>query len=760
MQWSRYAYLTGMVLALVLVIPTAWFPFQLAKVTAFALCALLAAVLFVWGGGARGLLRSHGLWGALLVALLPAVYVLSMLFSVDRSVALTGYAVEVDTVLFTATAFVAFIFAFVHFRTLRTARLLLGVLFWALVAAAVFQFVSILFGPSAIPFATFADRSVNLVGKWNDLGLLVGLLVLLVMVRTELSDVARIPRILYWCLGAALLALLVIINFSLVWILLLAAAFVVGLVSFLTVRHIPVIPLIVAGVAVLLLVYGSALNTSITNIFPVSSLEVRPSYQSTVDVINAARAGSAETLLVGTGPNTFGEEWLLHKPAGVNQSQFWNLDFNVGYSTLETAFGSVGLLGALAWLLPLVLLVVALLRAMRLSLLTREDRGTAVAIAGAAILLWAAIILYVPSANLVVLAFALAGGAFGFLWRQGQSAAGEQEPTRIALGGALILSLVLVGVSAWSAAATTRRAIAESLVGQGAVALQAGDTAAALATAGRAIAVEKTADTVRFALTANATDLNVLAQSTTTPTTELQQQFTTVVQNTISLAQQAQALNPKDYRPTLALAQVYDLLAGLKVQGADVQARSTYDAAAALDPSNPQIPLLRARFEAQEGQGSEVQKQIQQALTLKPNYTDAMLLVTQLAVANNDLNTAVQATQAAVQTAPGVPSLWFELGLLLYTGHDTKDAITALGQAIALQPDYANAQYFLGLSYYAQGEHDQAIQQFERLAVTNPDNAEVKLILSNMQSGAADPFAGEQPPAGPPQQRTTAPVSQ
>ncbi len=766
MRWSRGLYLAGIVLALVLVVPAAWFPFQLAKVAAFAVCVLIAAILFIWGGGARNLLRSHGLWGALLVALLPLVYVLSMFLSANYALALSGYAVEVDTVLFAATAFLAFIFAFAHFRTLRTARLLLDVLFWALAAAAVFQLVSIIFGPSAIPLATFSDRSVNLIGKWNDLGLLVGLLVLLVMVRTELSEVAHIPRILYYVLGVALLILLAVINFSLVWILLLAVALVVGLVSFLTARRIPFVPLTVAVVSALLLIYGSSLNTNITQIFPVSSLEVRPSYSSTVDVINAARlsgqgGGSAKRLVIGTGPNTFGQEWLKYRPAGVNQSQFWNLDFNVGYSTLETAFGSVGLLGALAWLLPFVLVVAALLRAMRHSLLTREDRGTAVAIAGAALLLWAALALYVPSSNLVLLAFALAGAAFGFLWRQGQSATEEHEPSRLAHAGVLVLSLALVILSAWSAAAVSRRMVAESLVGQGSVALQAGNADEALAAASRALAIERSADTLRFALAANAAKLNVLAQSTSTPTAGLQQQFTTVVQNTITVAKQAQAASPMDYRPTLALAQVYDLLAGLKVQGADAQARTTYDAAAALDPTNPQIPLLRARLEAALGNGAEAQKQIQQALTLKPNYTDAMLFVTQLAVANNDLNTAVQATQAAVQTAPGVPSLWFELGLLLYTGHDTKDAALALERALTLAPDYANAQYFLGLSYYAQGQKDQAVQQFERLAATNPESAEVKLILANMRSGVTDPFKGATPPADtPPQNRPTAPVSQ
>ena len=143
---------------------------------------------------------------------------------------------------------------------------------------------------------------------------------------------------------------------------------------------------------------------------------------------------------------------------------------------------------------------------------------------------------------------------------------------------------------------------------------------------------------------------------------------------------------------------------------------------------------------------------LKQALTLKPNYTDAMLFLVQLAVANNDLNTAVQAAQAAVQSAPGVPSIWFELGLLYYSGNDTKDAVAPLQQALSLESDYANAQYFLGLSEYAQGSTTAAIAQFEDLEKSNPGNTDVTSVLANMQTGKPA-FGTSTPP-------TTAPVAQ
>src|SRR5437016_3741612 len=129
---SRGFYLAGIVLALVAVVPMAWVPFALVKVALFALCLFVAAVLFVAGGGLPEFLRARGLWGALLVALLPLAYVLSFAFSIDRSVGWSGFSIDSDTVVFALLLFLAFVMAFAFFRTLRSMRVLLMVLFWAL----------------------------------------------------------------------------------------------------------------------------------------------------------------------------------------------------------------------------------------------------------------------------------------------------------------------------------------------------------------------------------------------------------------------------------------------------------------------------------------------------------------------------------------------------------------------------------------------------------------------------------------------------
>jgi len=774
MSWSRYAYLAGIVLALVLVIPTAWFPFQLAKVAVFSLLVAVAVVLFVLGGGAREFVRAHGFYWALLIAALPVSYLFSYLFSTDKSLAFTGTGIETDTILFVTLASIAFLLSFVLFRTLRTARLLMSVVFWALTATVIVQAIVIIFG---LPFDIFADRSVNLIGKWNDLGLAAALLGVLMLVQAELSG-ASITKKAIWSVGAVLLAILLgIINLSLAWAFILAASIALGIIKFLTLRRaragtaeekvapVHMVPwFATAGIVVstLFLLFGGGINTALTTLFPVSSLEVRPSLSSTLDVIGAARDGSLGRAIIGTGPNTFANSWVTHKPAEVNQSLFWNLDFNVGFSTFMTAFGTVGLIGILAWLVPLFLITLGVVRVLRLSVLSREEKIASTAIVFGSVFLIASILLYVPSAAMILLAFTLAGATFGFLWRQGQPSVSDEEtaPTassfkQMASLGVMVVLVVLAVVVTFI---SDRRLIAEAYTQRAQYVLGQGNLDEGSAILTTALAVEKDRNNMRLATDAGNLRLQKIASDTTTPASVLQQQFATALTSTIDAGKAGVALYPTDYQQHLSLARIYDFLNTLKIEGAYDSAKQYYAEAQKLNPNNPQIALSLARLEAAKGNLQLTQEAVTRALTLKPNYTDAILFVVQLNVANNDIPNAIRAATAAAQTAPGVGPIWFELGLLYYAAGDTKSAVPALEQAVTIVPDYANAKYFLGLSYYNEKRSAEAQKQFEDLAKSNPESEEVKLILSNIKANKP-PFESAQPPVSTnPTKRTTAPL--
>ena len=766
LTWSQHFYIVGLVLALVFIIPAAWFPFQLAKVALFGVSLLVSTVLFVWGGGLRTLASKSGIKTVLLVALLPLAYLVSWYFSVSRSIGLLGFSVEADTIVFVTLASLALLCSFMLFRSAWSARVLLVSVGFVAAVAAFFQYVVIIFGTAALPLQAFADRSFNLVGKWNDLGLLVGLALLLLLVWVEFFDISPLRRLALGFAGLLMLLLLVIIQFSLVWSLLLGFCLLLAVWSFLVkqkeaAQPLPWLPLAGAAVAGAMLLWGSILGGGLTSVFPVSSLEVRPAFSSTLDVVRASHGASVERFFVGTGPETFGQEWILHKPAGVNQSQFWNLDFNIGFSTFITALASVGVLGVLAWLVPFMLVLLAVLRIVRGTLFTAKEKLLGLALAISAVYLWCTIFLYVPSENMILLAFTFAGAAYGFSMRH-QHHAREDAPasgrlTRLFGGiGALLLVVLVFSVSF----VVARRSVAEGYTNQGFTALAQNKADQALAAAANAQRIETTGNNLLLAVAAGQLTLQQMSSGTTQPTKEMQVAFAEQLQSTVSVAQRYIKLYPDDYRGYLGLANTYSLLVPLGVQGAYENGKQVYEAAALHNPTNPALPLALARLEVLNKNNKGAEAYLLQSLTLKPDYTDAILLVVQINVTNNDLPSAIRAAQAAVQSAPGVASIWFELGLLYYTNKNTKDAVAPLEQAVTLQPQYANAKYFLGLSYAAEGSTQDAVEQFVDLQKTNPDNTEVASILYNLKQGKK-PFDGAQPPVTvAPQNRSTAPISQ
>ncbi len=741
MRWGRWLLIAAPVAALLFATGSASFPLSSAKFALFATLAALSSIALTVSAGAALLSRSRGRLELLLAALLPAVYLLSWWFSTDRSVALIGIGSETDTVLFVLTAFGALVLSFLYIRTGSSLKALLLIVAGAAGVALIFQYANVLVG---VPGEAFSDPSANLVGKWNDFGMVTGVLALLSLGFLELMPLSRRAVWGAWIVLALSLLMLGAVNFSTGWWMLLGASALCALGGYLARgagvgRRIPWAPAIVGIVSVAFLLAGGQINTALTSVLQVASLEVRPALSSTIDIGRASH-DSATHSLFGTGPNTFNQQWLAYKPTEVNQTQFWSVDFASGFSLLSSAFVTVGYLGVIGWLVPLVLVLLALWRLARSSGLSSSERALGLIAGLSALYLWSAFILYSPSPATVLLGFVLAGATLGYSSALRGTREYASRTSWLIASGAL---LALVLISAYSALAADRRFLSLMYSQQALVSVQGGDLAAGEELLVRSLSIERIGENLRLGAEISLARMVAVAQSTTTPAVDAQQQFAAAVQTAVSLAQEAAALNPKDYRPYLQLASVYRYLASLNVEGALASEMAAYAKAQELNGKNPAIPLLRAQLEAQNPQGSAsaIETYLTQSLQLKSNYTDALLFAVQLAVAQNNLTTAIQAQTAAVASAPDQATLWYQLGLLYYVGGDMENAVLALDKALSLVPDYANAQYFLGLSHYRQGNTEGAIKQFTTLSASNPDNASVTKILENLRAGK-DPLEG------------------
>ncbi len=127
LSWAQGFFVAGLVLGLLFIIPAAWFPLPLGKVALIALCMLVSAFLVLMSGTMRDVFQEK--WALLsitLIGLLPVGYLASYYFSVDRTIGLTGFAVETDTVVFVILCFFAFLLSLHLFRTTWSARVMLA----------------------------------------------------------------------------------------------------------------------------------------------------------------------------------------------------------------------------------------------------------------------------------------------------------------------------------------------------------------------------------------------------------------------------------------------------------------------------------------------------------------------------------------------------------------------------------------------------------------------------------------------------------
>jgi len=83
--------------------------------------------------------------------------------------------------------------------------------------------------------------------------------------------------------------------------------------------------------------------------------EVRPSFSTTLTVVQDVYTEKVEVPLIGTGVHSFGEVWNGYMPEAVLRTDFWNEDFASGSSFLSTLIVEIGIpmtLGLIILVIP------------------------------------------------------------------------------------------------------------------------------------------------------------------------------------------------------------------------------------------------------------------------------------------------------------------------------------------------------------------------------------------------------------------------
>ena len=735
-------------------VPSISVPFQFSKVLLLSLVVLVAFALWIIARLKDGQFVFPKTSILLVAAGVLVVTLLSALFSGVAKDAFLGQALEVGTAGFSAIMFLLLFLVPLVFKSRDRIFYAYLVFFPAFFLIAAFQILRLIFGVEFLSLGIFTDLTSNTIGKWNDLDVFFGIGTVLSLITLELISLTKLFKVLaYIALGVSLF-FLAIVNFTQVWYVtaIFSLIFLVYIISFdkserasedssgnlesqpiPSIRKIPMTSLGVLLISLVFILGGSTIGTAISDKLNITQIEARPSWGATFAV---AKNVLVKDPFLGAGPNQFTENWLLHKPDGINSTIFWNTDFNFGIGLIPTYLVTTGLLGVISWVLFLGGFLYVGFRAILSVIGDKVSRYLVTSSFLVSLFLWIINIFYIPSLSVVTLTFFFTGLFIASLYQGGAVKAkviSFIEDPRKGFVSVLVLILLLIGTIAVGYSFVEKFS-ASTYFQKGIVTFnKEGNVDKAEKYLEKAVEFDNNSSYYR-----------------------------SLVQIDMMRLEQAVVFDTTDYQNWLSLGQVYEAIVPLKIPNVSAyeSALKAYQQALALNPKSPAILLTLGRLEAAHADNAKAKDYIGQALRQKNNYTDAIFLLAQIQVQEGNIKDAINSVAAASYLAPNDSGIFFQLGLLRYNDKNYAGAVDAFKKATDLNPAYANAKYFLGISYQKTNRLKEAIKEFSDLKASNPDNKEVELILENLTAGR-EPFANATPPIdNKPEKRSALPVSE
>jgi len=733
------------VLAIIIAIPLASVPFFATKTFVLAIGAIVTLVLFIVARLMRGNLSLPHLplLGALW--LVPIAYLLSTLFSgTNLATAFFGVGFSSDTFGLVLIFAVLATLATLILQAKKSQLVFLSGLALAFGIVLVVQVVFLLIGIFA---PSVVSPTSNLIGSFVDLGSFVGLGAALGLLTLRFLPVRGVKRALL-VVGVLLsLAVLALVNSVIAWALLSIVAFALFVEAIMHVNRNRaaadgesrplVLPLVTLAVGFLFILGSATLGTALVQSAGTSVIDARPSWQSTFAVGSHTYAVSP---LFGAGPGSFGEEWLKHRDRSINDTLFWSVDFTSGIGQIPTSFVTTGVIGALAWLAFFALLLYFGVRSLLMRLPSDPwARFVSVSSFIGALYVLTLAVLALPGPVTYAVGFLLIGLFIASLSTSEDRTLVFSQNPRVGFVIVFLFTL-LVLASLGAAYVLVERYTADLAYGQATAAIQRGDLDGAERAVSRAITLAPSDHAYRAGTVVSLARMNQIANDTTLTPKTAQEQFQTVLSNAIAAGAAATAIGPNDYQNWAALGNVYGSLVPLKVSGAYENARDAYARAIALAPTNPVLPFIMAQIEQSNGNTEGAEAYLEDAVTLKRDYTQAILALARLKIEAGKTEEALQAAEAAAYWAPNDPGVLFQAGLLRFAAGDTLGAIEALSRAVQLNPQYANAHFFLGVMYSLTGDYERALAEVRVVAGFSEQNAvEVAADIAALEGGR-NPF--------------------
>ena len=760
---SIWALFATIVVSLFIFIPSNAVPFSATKTFLLAAGAVLTLALYILARLSRGnvIFPPPILIGALW---LPVVaYALSSAFSgVQFNNALWGTSLEPDTLGFMLVAALLGTLTALVLRRTEHYRSYLQVGAYAYCVLVALQIIILIIGQFA---PSVISPSFSIIGSYDDLALLLGLGIIGSLITFRFLELSKRTNQALLFAGIGALILLAVANSSLVWILLALVSLGLFVESVMrrssnssdadlddigeSVDSAPVesddgnhsllMPLAVLAIS-LFFIIGGTLGSALADSLNINVLSIRPSWQSTVSIAQKTYATSP---VFGSGPGTFGVEWLKYRDPSLNSTVFWNVDFSSGIGFIPTSFVTTGLLGVLALVGLIGLLVVFGLRTL-LRRAPRDSFTSYVAIFSfvASLYLFTTAVFGLPNSVVLVLAFVFTGL---FVSTMRFAEGGEQWGVIFSrsprIGFVIVFSLTILLLASVVAAYTlVGHYIATSKITSAGNAFSAGNLDEADKAAQNSVSFAPSSVAYQIQAGVASARLSQIVASSTMSASSAQQAFQTALSAGINAALTATRLAPSDYQSWIALGNLYAQAVPLGVDSAYDSAKTAYEKSQSLNPTNPQIHYILAQLNIANKDNKAAEENLKAAVALKQDYTAAIFLLSQLLVQDGNVKDALASALAAAYFQPNDPNILFQVGILYAAQSDYANAVAALSAAVDANPQFANARYFLSAVYAKRGDYENALAQMEAISAMSEDNAKAVATQVDALKAKRNPF--------------------
>ena len=585
-------------------------------------------------------------------------FLLSALFSPVARVSFFGTMFDFGTFHSILAGFLLMFICGVTLRDLKKIKIVLLGFVLSSLFLILFQIFHI-FLPNLLSLGILAGKTSNILGSWNTLGLFAGLFTITSLFIIEFFRISKLNKLLLSISILFSIFLIAITNFSLIWIILGSFTLLIFIfkISLTSVPHtaeggkrvFPILSFLIVMISLLFFITGPSIGQFLPNHFNISNTEVRPSFGTTMTI---AKSVLSKNPVLGAGPNRFSEMWDMYKPEVINSTYLWNSSFNQGSGLIPTFAITTGALGIIAWIIFLVLIVLNGFKSFFSSIKKGVSEGFILAFFFVLSLYLFTVSFFYPAGIVVFfLALAFLGifiGLYANSREKGEITISFLEDPRKSFFSILFLVFIIL-VSATAGFIYVERFISIVYFQK---TISAQTVPLAELNINKAVSLYSNDFYLRTYSQVYVVKMNSLINKGSSLTEADKNDLKDSIEQSTGAAKLATIYDKTNYINFSTLGSTYELVAPLGVTDAYNNAVDAYKTASALNPLNPSLKLSLAHVYLLEGKTQEAKDYANQALTLKGDYVDALVVLSQIAKSEGNTTDALSYAQAALSLLP------------------------------------------------------------------------------------------------------------